>query len=116
MGSITKFFLYITKITLETLTFVTRRKKSFAEQILVFSMKNKIIHRDIYEVEFLNRYISVADDGMPTPTLKQLYQTIRQMQFDLQDVKSQLNQERTLRGNLQQLIISHIEKCSGSGA
>lgn len=89
-----------------------------SEFILVFSVKNKIIiRRDIHEIEFLNHYISVADDGsMPTPTLKQLYQTIRQMQFDLQDVKSQLNQERTLRGNLQQLIISHIEKCSGSGA
>lgn len=52
---------------------------------------------------------------MPTPTLKQLYQTIRQMQFDLQDMKSQLNQERALRGNLQQLIMSHIEKCGGGG-
>lgn len=62
--------------------------------------------------------ITVVDDGLavPTPTLRQLFLTIRQIQFDLQEIKSQLNQERTQRGNLQQLVMNHIEKCnSGSG-
>lgn len=57
--------------------------------------------------------IPVADDGQTTPTLRQLYLTIRQIQIDLQEIKSQLVQERTHRGNLQQLIMSHIEKCGG---
>lgn len=52
-----------------------------------------------------------ADDGT-TPTLRQLFMAMRQIQFDLQDIKSQLNQEKTLRGDLQRIVMSHIEKCS----
>ncbi|CRL01258.1 CLUMA_CG014472, isoform B [Clunio marinus] len=51
-----------------------------------------------------------GDDGT-TPTLRQLFMAMRQMQFDIQDMKSQLNQERTLRGDLQRLIMTHMEKC-----
>lgn len=66
-------------------------------------------------VEFLRLemifFSAEADDGT-TPTLRQLFMTMRQIQFDLQDIKSQLNQERTLRGDLQRLVMTHIEKCA----
>lgn len=55
-----------------------------------------------------------ADDGT-TPTLRQLFMAMRQIQFDVQDMKAQLTQERTLRSDLQRLLTSHIEKC-GSNA
>ena len=59
-------------------------------------------------------FISVdADDGT-TPTLRQLFMTMRQIQFDVQDIKAQLNQERTLRSDLQRLVMNHIEKCGTS--
>lgn len=59
-------------------------------------------------------FFSVDPDDGTTPTLRQLYMAMRQIQFDLQDIKSQLNQEKTLRGDLQRLVMSHIEKCGSS--
>jgi hypothetical protein len=54
-----------------------------------------------------------ADDGT-TPTLRQLFMAMRQIQFDIQDIKSQLNQERTMRSDLQRLVMTHIEKCGSN--
>jgi Rho guanine nucleotide exchange factor 7 len=76
---------------------------------------NKNEEFKIPSTTFLLCLIFTVEDNSQTPTLRQLYLTIRQIQIDLQDVKSQLVQERTHRGNLQQLIMNHIEKC-GSGS
>lgn len=62
----------------------------------------------------MKNFISVETDDGTTPTLRQLFMAMRQIQFDLQDIKSQLNQEKTLRGDLQRLLMSHIEKCGSS--
>ena len=76
--------------------------------------KNEKLYKFHLQFFLICLIFTVADDGQ-TPTLRQLYLTIRQIQIDLQDIKSQLVQERTHRGNLQQLIMNHIEKC-GSGS
>lgn len=44
-----------------------------------------------------------------TPTLKQLWLTVRQLQQDMLHAKNQINEERALRCNLQQLLIGHLE-------
>lgn len=59
-------------------------------------------------------YFTVEADDGTTPTLRQLFMAMRQIQFDIQDIKSQLNQERTVRGDLQRLVMSHIEKCGSN--
>jgi hypothetical protein len=59
-------------------------------------------------------FVSVEADDGTTPTLRQLFMAMRQIQFDIQDIKSQLNQEKTHRGDLQRLIVNHIEKCGSN--
>lgn len=44
-----------------------------------------------------------------TPTLKQLWVTVRQLQQDMQQAKNQINEERALRSHLQQLLQMHLE-------
>lgn len=61
----------------------------------------------------MNFFSVEADDGT-TPTLRQLFMAMRQIQFDIQDIKSQLNQEKTLRGDLQRVIMNHIDKCGSN--
>lgn len=55
--------------------------------------------------------VTELDDGTPTPTLRQMFQALRQLQFDMQEIKSQLNQERTLRTDLQRMLFGHIDGC-----
>lgn len=59
-------------------------------------------------------YFTVEADDGTTPTLRQLFMAMRQIQFDIQDIKSQLNQERTIRSDLQRLVMTHIEKCGSN--
>ncbi|KPU73424.1 uncharacterized protein Dana_GF14535, isoform B [Drosophila ananassae] len=52
-----------------------------------------------------------------TPTLRQLWTAIRQMQQDMSQIKLQINEERALRAELQQLLMQHLETSSvSSGA
>ncbi|XP_032591641.1 uncharacterized protein LOC6562910 isoform X3 [Drosophila grimshawi] len=52
-----------------------------------------------------------------TPTLRQLWTAIRQMQQDMSQIKLQINEERALRADLQQLLMQHLETSSvSSGA
>lgn len=51
-----------------------------------------------------------------TPTLKQLWVTVRQLQQDMTHAKNQINEERALRSHLQQLLIGHLEATTSSGA
>lgn len=44
-----------------------------------------------------------------TPTLKQLWVTVRQLQQDMVQAKIQINEERALRSHLQQLLVGHLE-------
>lgn len=51
-----------------------------------------------------------------TPTLKQLWVTVRQLQSDMQQAKNQINEERALRSHLQQLLIGHLESSAATVA
>ncbi|KAL7741260.1 hypothetical protein ACLKA6_015145 [Drosophila palustris] len=52
-----------------------------------------------------------------TPTLRQLWTAIKQMQLDMSQIKLQINEERALRADLQQLLMQHLETSSvSSGA
>lgn len=44
-----------------------------------------------------------------TPTLKQLWVTVRQLQQDMAQAKVQINEERALRCHLQQMLMGHLE-------
>lgn len=44
-----------------------------------------------------------------TPTLRQLFITVRQLQQDMTQVKSQITEERALRNHLQQVLMGHLE-------
>ncbi|XP_039952782.1 rho guanine nucleotide exchange factor 7 isoform X3 [Bactrocera tryoni] len=44
-----------------------------------------------------------------TPTLRQLWTAIRQMQQEMSQMKLQMNEERALRTSLQQLLMQHLE-------
>lgn len=58
--------------------------------------------------------VETDDANIPTPTLRQLFLAMRQIQHDLTDIKSQLNQERSMRGNLQQMLMNHLESTGSS--
>uniref|UniRef100_A0A8D8BBV4 Rho guanine nucleotide exchange factor 7 n=2 Tax=Culex pipiens TaxID=7175 RepID=A0A8D8BBV4_CULPI len=44
-----------------------------------------------------------------TPTLRQLFITVRQLQQDMSQVKAQITEERALRNHLQQVLMGHLE-------
>lgn len=44
-----------------------------------------------------------------TPTLRQLFITVRQLQQDMTQVKAQITEERALRNHLQQVLMGHLE-------
>uniref|UniRef100_A0A182NE89 Uncharacterized protein n=1 Tax=Anopheles dirus TaxID=7168 RepID=A0A182NE89_9DIPT len=44
-----------------------------------------------------------------TPTLRQLFITVRQLQQDMAQVKLQIAEERSQRGHLQQVLMGHLE-------
>lgn len=71
---------------------------------------------EAYSIAFQNTsrntvHSAELDDGTPTPTLRQMFQALRQLQFEMQEIKSQLNQERTLRTDLQRMLMKHTEGC-----
>lgn len=49
-----------------------------------------------------------------TPTLKQIWVTVRQLQQDMNQIKIQVNEERALRSYLQQLLMGHLEGLSST--
>lgn len=51
-----------------------------------------------------------------TPTLRQLWVTVRQLQQDMQQVKTQMTEERALRGHLQQVLMGHLETINASNS
>uniref|UniRef100_A0A182JAZ3 Uncharacterized protein n=1 Tax=Anopheles atroparvus TaxID=41427 RepID=A0A182JAZ3_ANOAO len=44
-----------------------------------------------------------------TPTLRQLFISVRQLQQDMAHVKLQIAEERSQRGHLQQVLMGHLE-------
>ncbi|XP_037904603.1 rho guanine nucleotide exchange factor 7 isoform X6 [Hermetia illucens] len=56
---------------------------------------------------------SLENEDM-TPTLRQLWTSIKQLQQDMTQMKIQINEERALRGNLQQLLMNHLESVGTS--
>lgn len=51
-----------------------------------------------------------------TPTLKQLWVTVRQLQQDMLQIKIQINEERALRSHLQQLLVESTNTTSSTSA
>ncbi|XP_065093246.1 rho guanine nucleotide exchange factor 7 isoform X4 [Ochlerotatus camptorhynchus] len=49
-----------------------------------------------------------------TPTLRQLFISVRQLQQDMAQVKTQVSEERTLRNHLQQVLMGHLESYGAS--
>ena len=49
-----------------------------------------------------------------TPTLKQIWVAVRQLQQDMNQIKIQVNEERALRSYLQQLLMGHLEGLSST--
>ncbi|XP_054741422.1 rho guanine nucleotide exchange factor 7 isoform X1 [Anastrepha obliqua] len=69
--------------------------------------------RDSDEAEHGHRGCGAALLGLEnedmTPTLRQLWTAIRQMQQEMSQMKLQMNEERALRTSLQQLLMQHLE-------
>lgn len=55
----------------------------------------------------------LENDDM-TPTLKQIWVAVRQLQQDMNQIKIQVNEERALRSYLQQLLMGHLEGLSST--
>lgn len=60
--------------------------------------------------------IAGLDNEDMTPTLRQLWVTVRQLQQDMQQVKTQMTEERALRGHLQQVLMGHLETINASNS
>ncbi|XP_017859566.1 PREDICTED: rho guanine nucleotide exchange factor 7 isoform X3 [Drosophila arizonae] len=70
-----------------------------------------------YQNSARNTIHSGLENEDMTPTLRQLWTAIRQMQQDMSQIKLQINEERALRADLQQLLMQHLETSSvSSGA
>ncbi|XP_068140641.1 rho guanine nucleotide exchange factor 7 isoform X3 [Drosophila tropicalis] len=70
-----------------------------------------------YQNSTRNTIHSGLENEDMTPTLRQLWTAIRQMQQDMSQIKLQINEERALRADLQQLLMQHLETSSvSSGA
>ncbi|XP_034667983.1 rho guanine nucleotide exchange factor 7 isoform X3 [Drosophila subobscura] len=70
-----------------------------------------------YQNNARNTIHSGLENEDMTPTLRQLWTAIRQMQQDMSQIKLQINEERALRADLQQLLMQHLETSSvSSGA
>lgn len=78
---------------------------------LFYVLKIRISNSSLF---FLHILIAAELDDGATPTLRQMFQAMRQLQFDMQEIKSQLNQERILRTDLQRLLMNHIEGCGSN--
>lgn len=62
----------------------------------------------------LNLSVTGLENEDMTPTLRQLWTSIKQLQQDMTQMKIQINEERALRGNLQQLLMNHLESVGTS--
>ncbi|XP_023170332.1 rho guanine nucleotide exchange factor 7 isoform X3 [Drosophila hydei] len=70
-----------------------------------------------YQNSARNTIHSGLENEDMTPTLRQLWTAIKQMQQDMSQIKLQINEERALRADLQQLLMQHLETSSvSSGA
>ncbi|XP_030383432.1 rho guanine nucleotide exchange factor 7 isoform X2 [Scaptodrosophila lebanonensis] len=69
-----------------------------------------------YQNSARNTIHSGLENEDMTPTLRQLWTAIRQMQQDMSQIKLQINEERALRADLQQLLMQHLEASSVNSA
>lgn len=74
--------------------------------------------RSFYFILFIWILLNLSVTGLEnedmTPTLRQLWTSIKQLQQDMTQMKIQINEERALRGNLQQLLMNHLESVGTS--
>lgn len=59
-------------------------------------------------------FISDLENGEMTPTLKQLWVVVKQLQKDVKQIKAQVVEERNLRCNLQEFVMSYLDKSGAS--
>lgn len=70
--------------------------------------KHAHIERDYRHID-----VGLENEDM-TPTLKQIWVAVRQLQQDMNQIKIQVNEERALRSYLQQLLMGHLEGLSST--
>lgn len=75
---------------------------------LISFTKNKI-QFNFGQTSIGNVLIAGLENEDMTPTLKQLWVTVRQLQQDMAQAKVQINEERALRCHLQQMLMGHLE-------
>lgn len=63
--------------------------------------------------KFVINNVGLENEDM-TPTLKQIWVAVRQLQQDMNQIKIQVNEERALRSYLQQLLMGHLEGLSST--
>lgn len=68
--------------------------------------KNEIVLKNVNN-------LGLENEDM-TPTLKQIWVAVRQLQQDINQIKIQVNEERALRSYLQQLLMGHLEGLSST--
>lgn len=85
----------------------------FFFELLSYLKKNLVKTTNKSKPEIFFIHISGVDSDM-TPTLKQLWSTVRQLKQDMTQMKNQMNEERALRGHLQQLLMEHLERVVSS--
>ncbi|XP_053677504.1 uncharacterized protein LOC128727599 [Anopheles nili] len=62
-----------------------------------------------YQSSSRNTLHSGVDYDEMTPTLRQLFISVRQLQQDMVQIKQQLAEERNQRNHIQQVLVSHLE-------
>ncbi|XP_001650251.2 rho guanine nucleotide exchange factor 7 isoform X6 [Aedes aegypti] len=67
-----------------------------------------------YQSTARNTMHSGLENDDMTPTLRQLFISVRQLQQDMTQVKTQISEERALRNHLQQVLMGHLESYGAS--
>lgn len=88
-------------------------KGAFISKIVATHQRCKLrgfIHAALFtdKFPFSLSFKGLECDDM-TPTLRQLFITVRQLQQDMTQVKAQITEERALRNHLQQVLMGHLE-------
>ncbi|XP_050321484.1 rho guanine nucleotide exchange factor 7 isoform X3 [Bactrocera neohumeralis] len=84
-----------------------RTQPTFEEDVLVLRVFEG--YCAAYQNTTRNTIHSGLENEDMTPTLRQLWTAIRQMQQEMSQMKLQMNEERALRTSLQQLLMQHLE-------
>lgn len=94
-------------LSLSTSSQSTKAQPTYEEDALVLRVIEA--YCAAYQSNARNTMHSGLECDDMTPTLRQLFITVRQLQQDMTQVKSQITEERALRNHLQQVLMGHLE-------